>query len=292
MQQMDIQQLTEQLIWDAFDHKARLVHIYPSKGKFEISYRSQRDGLDKLSSIQEEFFNELDNNLKSWSLPVGQENSRRLFLSREQGEELQVRYQKIETVTGPRLTLRIWQPENDVLPFERIHGGDESALATFKKWAQIPHGIILISGAPGSGKTTTVYSLLRELKNQGRIVFTIEETVEMVIDGVNQVEMKSRHREDFEEMFDQVMSSDPDVVCLGLSSNFQGHEDAVFAAAYEAASTGHLVVLQMSEASGEEALDFLKKHSKHNVEALVMGISSQVLVTAEKGRKAKYTFLK
>lgn len=64
----------------------------------------------------------------------------------------------------------------------------------------------------------TIYSLLNEFKNQGRLVFTIEDSVEMVIEGINQIEVKGHQQEDFEKIFDKVYSSDPDVICLGLGS--------------------------------------------------------------------------
>ncbi|KYG66050.1 hypothetical protein AZI86_03005 [Bdellovibrio bacteriovorus] len=288
--QLDTHTLAEQIIWDAFDHGARLVHIYPTKGKYEISYRNN-EGLDKLSSIQEDFFHELDSSLVSFSSPIGQEDSRRFHLNREQGESLQIRYQKIETVTGPRLTLRIWQPEKDVLSLEKISGGDKEALKRFKSWTQKAHGIIIVTGAPGSGKTTTVHSLLNELRSEGRVIFTIEESVEMVIEGVNQIEVKSRKPEDFANVFHQIHGSDPDVICLGLSSYF-GNEEQVFGAAYEAAATGHLVIIQMSESSGEDALKLVKKYTRYNVDPLIVGVSNQVLIPQEDGRrKVKYTFL-
>jgi type II secretory ATPase GspE/PulE/Tfp pilus assembly ATPase PilB-like protein len=288
--QMDIQQLTEQIIWDAFDHGSRLVHIYPSKGKYEISYRSE-DGLDKLSSIQEEFFKELDSNLIGLSAPIGQENSRRMYLNRDEGEALQIRYQKIETVTGPRLTLRIWQPEKDVLILEKILGGDQEAHKKFKSWVQATHGIILVTGAPGSGKTTTVYSLLNELCTQERVIFTIEDTVDLVIEGVNQIELKSRKAESFEDAFSQISSSDPDVICFGLSY-YYGNEEQVFGAAYEAAATGHLVVVQLSETTPQAAVELFKKHTKYNIEPLLVGACSQILIPEGNGkRRVKYTFL-
>ncbi len=279
--------ISEKIIWDAFEHGSRLVHIYPSKGKYEISYRSKA-GMEKLTAIQEDSFKELDDSLTKMSTSLDDGASRRIYLHRGEEDVLQVRYQKLETITGPRLTLRLWQPEKDVLPLEKITG-DKNALANFKNWLTKPSGLILISGANGSGKTTTVYSLINEYKNQDRLVFTIEETAEFVIEGINQVEIKGRQFENFEEVFEKVYSSDPDVICLGLGS-YIGLEEKVFNAAYKAASTGHIVIIQMDQPSCTEALNTFKKFVHYPVDHLLVGVSCQKLVQENGAAKAVYEF--
>lgn len=287
--ELNTQNLPEQLIWDAFDHGARLIHIYPAKGKFEISYRT-KNGLEKLSSIQEDSFSEIDDTLIKISTATSDGASRRLYLHREEEDVLQVKYQKIETVTGPRVTLRLWQPEKDVVPLKKITQ-DKKALEVFQSWLKKNHGLILVSGSTGSGKTTTVYSLLNEYKNQGRVVFTIEESAELVIEGINQIEIKGRAQSLFEETFDKVYSSDPDVICLGLGS-YVGIEEKVFTAAYKAASTGHLIILQMDQASCKDAVETLKKFVKYPLEHLLAGVSCQKLLEENRKVKAVYEFMK
>ncbi len=279
--------ISEKIIWDAFDHGSRLVHIYPSKGKYEISYRA-KSGMETLTAIQEDSFKELDDSLTKISTSLDEGASRRIYLHRGEEDVLQVRYQKLETVTGPRLTLRLWQPEKDVLPLEKITG-DANALANFKSWLTKPSGLILVSGASGSGKTTTIYSLINEYKNQGRLVFTIEETAELVIEGINQVEIKGRQYENFEEVFEKVYSSDPDVICLGLGSCI-GIEEKVFNAAYKAASTGHIVVIQMDQPSCVEALSTFKKFVHYPVDHLMVEVSCQKLVEDNGKVRSVYEF--
>lgn len=282
-----ISSVSEKIIWDAFDHGSRLVHIYPSKGKYEISYRS-RTGLDKLTDIQEETFIEIDSSLKNLSTELDHENSRRIYLHRSDDDMLQVRYQRLDTVTGPRLTLRLYQPESDVMSIEKITS-DAMVLEQFKLWTKKKSGLILVSGSEGSGKTTTVYSLLNEYKNQGRLVFTIEDSVEMVVDGINQIEMKSNQRENFDKIFDQVYSSDPDVICLGLGSYF-GFEEKVFTASYKAASSGHIVIVQMNKANCDDALAAFQKHVNYPIDEILVGISCQKLVATQGKVRAVYEF--
>lgn len=281
--------ILQQLIWSAFDSGSRLIHLTPSKGKFQISYRTSA-GLQALTTLQEDSFVKLDEALMGLSTAITDEKVRRLYLHRQDSESLQVRYQKLETVIGPRITLRLWQPEKDVLPLEKIVPKDNPhALAQFEKWTEQSRGIILITGATGSGKTTTTYSLLNAFKNRGRAVFTLEDTAALVIEGINQIEIKGRSAAVFEEAFEQIYGSDPDVICLGLGTYF-GREESVFNCAFQAASTGHVVIIQMHEDSCEAALACMNKYLKYNAEHLILGVSCQKLVQVEGRLKAHYEF--
>ncbi len=98
-----------------------------------------------------------------------------------------------------------------------------------------------------------------------------------------------RQHESFAEVFDKVYSSDPDVICLGLGS-YIGIEEKVFNAAYNAASTGHIVIIQMDRPSCAEALSTFKEFVRYPVVHLLVGVSCQKLVE-EKGRvRAVYEF--
>lgn len=287
--ELNISNLPEKIIWDAFDHGSRTIHIYPAKGKYEISYRTDV-GMETLSSIQEDTFAEIDESIKKNSTAREDGSTRRLYLHRSDEDVLQVIYHKIETVTGPRLTLRLWQPEKDVLPLEKITG-DKEVLNQFKSWLEKQSGLFFVSGRSGSGKTTTIYSLLKEFKDLGHVVFTIEDSAMLIIEGINQIELKGKAASQFQETFDNVYSSDPDVICLGLG-RYTGIEEKVFTAAYQAASTGHIVLIQMDQPSCKEAVETFKKFVKYPIDHLIAGVSCQKLVTLEHGkRKAVYEFL-
>lgn len=283
-----LDQLAEKLIWDAFDHGSRLIHIYPSKGKYEISYRTN-DGLAKLTTIQDEFFRQLDQSLQNSSTAIHADDSRRMYLQRSEDEAVQVRYQRLETVTGTRLTLRLWRPDKDIPSLEKIVT-ERAAKDTFETWLRSDSGIIAVTGANGSGKTTTVLSLLDALRKQGRMVFTIEDTAEILIDGVNHVEAKGRDPKSFNDAYEKIYSSDPDVLCFGMGSAV-GIESTMYNTAYQAASTGHLVILHMDAPNAESALAEMKRHIAYDFKHLLVGISSQELVREGKKRSATYSFL-
>ena len=285
--QLSTNHLSEKLIWDAFDHGTREIHMYPTKGQYEISYRT-RGGIEKLSMIQEETFVEMNESFTKISSASQDGLSRRLYLHRGEEDVLQVKYQKIETITGPRITLRLWQPEKDVLPLKKL-SSDPKVIGKYVSWLKTQSGIFIVTGEAGSGKTTTVYSLLNEFKNQGRVVFTIEESAELIIDGVHQVEMKGLPQYHFENIYAQVRASDPDVICI-LVNSVIGIEELIYKTAQTAAMSGKLILLQLNFKNCAEALESFSKFAGDASKALIRGVSAQSLVREESGLKARYEF--
>lgn len=279
-------QISEQLIWDAYQSGSRLIHIEPSQGRFQIRYRT-RQGLEKLTSISEETFKSLDMVWRKESTAIRDEETRRMYLHRTESEALQVRYQKLETVTGPRLTLQLFQPFQDVLPLEKIVDGQEETLKKLKSWVGKNHGLIVVCGSTGSGKTTTIYSMINEIKNSGSVIFTLEKPVYTVIDGINQTEIFNNS--DFETMFDKIFNSDPDVVCLGLGGATE-IDPLIQTKAVNAAVSGHLVILQMDAISTEEAYKALKKNVSSDLDRILIGICHQKLTLAGNKLKPTYSF--
>jgi len=282
--------LAEQLIWDAYDHGSRTIHIGPAKGHYEIRYR-QRKGLEKLTEIHEETFNSIDEYWQKISSPLQSEKNRRIYLNRSAEEGLQIRYNRLETVSGPRVTLRLFNPEQDVMPLEKICSGDDSVLATFRNWAQKSFGLIVLSGSPGSGKTTTFYSMLHEIRKQGSNIITLERPVDLVIDGINQVELSEESPHEIRHQMNAILSSDPDVIgLLGLNSSQPELEKILIQSAVSMASTGHLVLLQLHTASCQEAFNMVQDFVDLDIEKILVGISSQKLVPSPKGLRAEYQF--
>ncbi len=286
---MDV--IPEKIIWDAFDHGSRVIHIYPAKGKYEISYRTLK-GMEKLASLQEETFKLIDETLSKISIGADRGSEKRINLLREGKNEdtdfLQVKYQKLDTVTGPRITLRLWQTEKDVMPLEKITS-DKTVLDTFKKMTTKKNGLLIVTGASGSGKTTTLYSLINEFKNKGHMVFSIEDKAELIIEGINQIELNGKSKDQLEYVFESVYSSDPDVICLCVGASFDT-ENTVYNLAYKAASAGHLVVLLMHQASCKDAVNTFNKFVKYPTEHIIAGVSCQKLVELGGKIKAQYEF--
>jgi excisionase family DNA binding protein len=283
-------ELPEKLIWDAFDHGCSEIHLSPSLGKYEVTYRNMKNGYEKLTKIEEGVFRLMDDFWVEHSTSIKNENSRRIYLHRTEEEVLQIRYQKVETISGPCLTLSLMQPKLAYFDLDHL-GLEDEQKAMLKKWSEATKGLILISGQTGSGKTTTIYSLIHEMKKQNRVIFTLENAASLVIDGVNQVEYSSRDKEDFEKNFEAINMANPAAICLGLGLTF-GLEKTIYSAAHHAASTGTLVILQVHADSVQEAIEhFQKEVGVASLKGILVGASWQKLVSQGGKLQARYEFI-
>ena len=286
--QFEVSQLAERLIWDAVDHQRELIHITPRAGRYELNHRT-RTGLEQVTELSEDLFTALDDYWREHSLPHHREDSRRVDLFRENPtrnsqEVVQVRYEKLQTAHGPRILLRLWSVDR-VAPQLDQAVKDESARSTFLKWFERGYGIIVIAGGTRSGKTTTTLSVLRHLQEQNLAVFSIEDVAEILIDGVQHVELARRSADAFNETFERVYASDPDVIAMGMGELGE-LEPQAFQAALRAAKSGHLVVLHLAATSHDEVAARMRQALGSGFEDHLLGISIQVI--DESAKRARY----
>ena len=126
-------------------------------------------------------------------------------------------------------------------------GMDESTLDKFKKAIDAPHGMILVTGPTGSGKTTTLYSVLQELNNPQYNIVTVEDPIEYELSGINQVSVRNDIGLDFASALRSILRQDPDIVMVGEIRDNETADIAV-----KAALTGHQVLstLHTNDAAG------------------------------------------
>lgn len=126
-------------------------------------------------------------------------------------------------------------------------GMDEDVYQTFGKLISLPHGIILVTGPTGSGKTTTLYSALNEIKSEATKIITTEDPIEYQLDGINQIQVNTKVGLTFAASLRAILRHDPDVVLVGEIRDFETAENAI-----QASMTGHLVfsTLHTNDAAG------------------------------------------
>ncbi|WP_095985881.1 GspE/PulE family protein [Cystobacter fuscus] len=165
------------------------------------------------------------------------------------GREVELRVSCLPTAFGEKVVIRVFDPETLVQDIAQL-GFDQQEKSVFESWIGQPHGIILVTGPTGSGKTTTLYSALKAVAGPDVNVTTIEDPIEMVWDGFNQVQVQPKVGLDFANALRSILRQDPDVIMVGEIRDEETAENAV-----QAALTGHLVLstLHTNDAIGSVA---------------------------------------
>ncbi len=149
--------------------------------------------------------------------------------------EVGLRVSTLPTSYGEKVVLRILDQRAAEVPFEKLGFAPEVA-AGIDACVTAPQGILLVTGPTGSGKTTTLYSVLNKVKNETRNVVTVEDPIEYKLPGINQVQVNERQGLSFAAVLRSVLRQDPDIIMLG---EIRDKETADIA--FQAAMTGHLV---------------------------------------------------
>ncbi len=162
------------------------------------------------------------------------------------GREIDIRVSIVPTLWGEGVVLRLLDREQVPLDLRRL-GFDEDQAGTIERLLERPHGILLVTGPTGSGKTTTLYAALTLLNRIERKLLTVEDPVEYRLPGVNQVQVRPRIGLDFAATLRSLLRHDPDVIMVGEIRDAETARIAV-----QAALTGHLVLstLHTNDAAG------------------------------------------
>jgi type IV pilus assembly protein PilB len=168
---------------------------------------------------------------------------------RVSGREVDLRVSILPTVHGEKCVLRILDKGNLSTSLDRL-GLDQETFRRFKAAVDAPHGLILVTGPTGSGKTTTLYSALNELNDPEYNIITVEDPVEFQIAGINQVATKKEIGLTFGNALRSILRQDPDIIMIGEIRDQETAEIAV-----ESALTGHQVLstLHCNDAPGAVA---------------------------------------
>jgi type IV pilus assembly protein PilB len=155
------------------------------------------------------------------------------------GKDYDLRVSIMPTVHGEKIVLRLLDKSNLSASVDKL-GLDPETFQQFKVAIDAPHGLILVTGPTGSGKTTTLYSALNELNNPAYNIITVEDPVEFQIPGINQVPVKKEIGLTFANALRSILRQDPDIIMIGEIRDTETAEIAV-----EAALTGHQVLSTM-----------------------------------------------
>ena len=191
-----------------------------------------------------------------------------------EGDEVEMRLSTLPTAFGEKMVMRIFDPDTTVKPLEALGFGAHDG----KRWEELvakPHGIILVTGPTGSGKTTTLYATLRRLATDEVNVCTIEDPIEMIQPAFNQTQVQPALDLNFAEGLRALMRQDPDIIMVGEIRDLATAEMAI-----QAALTGHLVFSTLHTNDSASAITRLVDLGvpPYLIGATVIGVLAQRLV--------------
>ncbi len=242
--------LVNEILLEAIDSRASDVHIESQGQGLVVRYRI--DGLLHPQPVPAEinhFQSAIISRLKIMAkLNIAEKRlpqDGRIKL-KVKGREVDVRVSVIPMIHGEGLVMRILDKGSMVFELRALGMGQET-YDHFSQLIRLPHGIILVTGPTGSGKTTTLYSALVEINNPETKIITTEDPVEYQLDGINQIQVHQKIGLDFARSLRSILRHDPDVVLVGEIRDFETAENAI-----QASLTGHLVfsTLHTNDSSG------------------------------------------
>jgi general secretion pathway protein E len=191
------------------------------------------------------------------------------------GKDIDLRVSTLPTLYGESVVLRILDKSNTSLYDIRRLGFPEDSLHTFESLIRRPHGILLVTGPTGSGKTTTLYSALSAINQPDKKIITIEDPIEYQIDGVNQIHVNPQIDLTFATGLRHIVRQDPDVIMVGEIRDLETAEIAI-----RAALTGHLVfsTLHTNDAPSAIARLIDMGAADYLIASSVIGILAQRLI--------------
>jgi general secretion pathway protein E len=225
------------LLQHAYESRASDIHIEPKREHATIRFRI--DGvLHEIQKVPKLVNLAITSRLKTMCRMDIAERRRPQdgrIKTEHAGQEIELRVSTLPTAFGEKVVMRIFDPDVMIRELAGL-GFYEDEMKTFADWIKRPHGIILVTGPTGSGKTVTLYSALKSLASPEINITTIEDPIEMVHDEFNQTSVQNKIGITFASALRTILRQDPDIIMVGEIRDQETAQNAV-----QAALTGHLV---------------------------------------------------
>jgi type IV pilus assembly protein PilB len=237
-----VAKFVNKIITDAIDTKASDIHIEPRIGNYVVRYRT--DGILKhIVDIPIKVEQSVLTRFKVLSRMNIAEHRRPqdgTFSIKYKGSSYDFRINTLPVGSKEKVVIRVLAPAVSLKGADRnieLFGGTAEDIEKITKMVSCPNGIILTSGPTGSGKTTTLYSVLKSLNNEDVNITTIEDPVEIKLEGINQSQVNAKAGITFASCMRAILRQDPDIILVGEIRDYETLEVAI-----SAALTGHLVL--------------------------------------------------
>jgi general secretion pathway protein E/type IV pilus assembly protein PilB len=249
-QEPSVVRLVNEILTEAVEARASDIHVEAQASGIKIRYRI--DGVLQKQTMPPEinrFYNAIISRIKIMARlniaekRVPQDGRIKLKVS---GREVDIRVSLIPMLHGEGVVMRVLDKEKMTFSLRGV-GMDQDIYERFNHLIQLPHGIVLVTGPTGSGKTTTLYSALNEIKDESTKIITTEDPIEYQLEGINQIQVHAKVGLTFAASLRSILRHDPDVILVGEIRDHETAENAI-----QAALTGHLVfsTLHTNDAAG------------------------------------------
>ncbi|MBM4331560.1 MAG: type II secretion system protein GspE [Deltaproteobacteria bacterium] len=268
--------LVNLIITRAIEKRASDIHFEPFEEKFRVRYRIDgvlHDAESPPKRLQSAIISRIKImaklNIAERRLP----QDGRIML-RVKGKEIDFRVSSVPTIHGESMVLRILDKGNIVVDIEQL-GIQEDILKEIQEIIRNPHGIILVTGPTGSGKTTTLYCALQKINSPTKKIITVEDPVEYQLKGINQIQVKPSIGLTFANALRSIVRQDPDVILIGEIRDAETAEIAI-----HSALTGHLVLSTLHTNDAPSAVTRLIDMGMEDylLSSTIIGILAQRLV--------------
>ena len=228
--------LVDSIIYQAINKKASDIHLEPFKN--HLTVRIRVDGImQEIMKLPIDTYNSLTIRIKimaKMNITLRKTPQDGKINYERNGESYDFRVSSIPTLYGEKIVIRILYKSTSHISLEKLAGENAGKI---HKILKSPNGIILITGPTGSGKSTTMYAILKEINSVEKNILTIEDPVEFTIDNVNQISVNNKAGLTFASGLRSMLRQDPDVIFVG-----EIRDEETAQVAIRAAITGHLVV--------------------------------------------------
>lgn len=271
-----IVKLINSIIEQAIDMRASDIHIEPSGEDIRIRFRIDGD-LNEIMRLSKASLSPITTRIKI----IGKMDIAEKRLPQDgrvetkvKGKEIDIRISTIPTVYGEKIVLRLLDRSKFMIQKAKL-GFTKKNLECFDKILEQPYGMVLVTGPTGSGKTTTLYAVLKELNRIEKNIITIEDPVEYKLEDINQIQINTKAGLTFANGLRSILRQDPDIIMVGEIRDAETAEIAI-----RAAITGHLVLSTLHTNDSASAIVRLIDMGiePYMVSSALIGIVSQRLV--------------
>ena len=277
-EKLPVVEVVNEILYDASKRGASDIHFDPEEEEMKVRIRIDGELMDYTTipnSIKKNLITRIKiiSGMNITEVRLPQDGAIKQVIK---DESMDLRVSSLPTNEGEKIVIRILDYSMSIQGLEQL-GFTKDNFEKIMKMINLPNGIILVTGATGTGKSTTVYSILQRLNREEANVITVEDPVEMDIPGVNQVQVNSEIGLTFANVLRSILRQDPDIIMIG-----EIRDDETATIAVRASVTGHLV---LSTIHTNNSLNTIERLLDMDVERYLLAASLSGIISQKLARK-------